>query len=139
MHRCALFLPLAAIALALTGGPASADMLIEVNNQSRVQIGMAISGTGFTYHVTPGGAYSAGPFTDTRVVEVSVSGIEAIQSGQYEICKGSAVYAALPGGGSSCTWIEAPGGHDVPATCTVALSGLGTRQCKVMILLAPRD
>ena len=139
MHRCAAFLSLSAITLVLTGGPASADMLIEVNNQSRVQIGMAVSGTGFTYHVMPGGAYSAGPFTDTRVVEVSVSGIEAIQSGQYEICKGSAVYAALPGGGSSCSWIEAPGGHDVPATCNPAPSGIGSRQCKVTIRLAPRD
>ncbi|ROQ01877.1 hypothetical protein EDC65_1064 [Stella humosa] len=130
---------LVAVAPILVAKVAAADMLIQINNQSREQVGLAVSGTGVTHHVLPGGSHSAGPYAETRVVEVTVSDIQLTASGNGLACAGTAVLTALPPNASSCTWVEAAASANAPAKCTVATSGNSSAQCKVMILMAPKD
>ena len=59
-RRPALVSLLACIPL-LVGQPAIADMVIEVTNYSRIQVGVAVSGSNILTHLLPGGPPHAFP------------------------------------------------------------------------------
>ncbi|MGE0714249.1 MAG: hypothetical protein AB7P02_02300 [Alphaproteobacteria bacterium] len=133
-----VLLPLLAAVAFLAARPAAADMILELANQSRVQVIFGVAGASSTRIVIPGETFSQGPYTETKTIELAVAGIEAMASGKNVLCRGTAVFTALPGTSvSNCEWVAGAGDADQPAKCAVATSGNSTQQCRVMFHVSP--
>ena len=130
-RRPALVSLLACIPL-LVGQPAIADMVIEVTNYSRIQVGVAVSGSNIVTHLLPGGPPHAFPASgESRTVEV-------VLGDNSTVCRGQAVVTAAAGQ-SFCQWVDGGGTAGLAARCLPAASGNGTSQCRVSIRLEPTD